>query len=93
MSATQDAESVIVGGYLNNWHITRSKEGTKRWTPEQATPRIKWWRLKEYTFPKIKFRETVLEKVRPAENKNKNKKFIVDPNTNSYIIQIHEINQ
>ena len=26
-------------------------------------------------------------------NKNKNKKFIVDPNTNSYIIQIHQINQ
>ena len=25
--------------------------------------------------------------------KNKNKKFIVDPNTNSYIIQIHQINQ
>ena len=24
--------------------------------------------------------------------KNKNKKFIVDPNTNSYIIQIHQIN-
>ena len=27
------------------------------------------------------------------KNKNKNKKFIVDPNTNSYIIQIHQINQ
>ena len=26
-------------------------------------------------------------------NKNTNKKFIVDPNTNSYIIQIHQINQ
>ena len=26
-------------------------------------------------------------------NKNKNKKFIVDPNTNSFIIQIHQINQ
>ena len=27
------------------------------------------------------------------KNKNKNNKFIVDPNTNSYIIQIHQINQ
>ena len=26
-------------------------------------------------------------------NKNKNKKFIFDPNRNSYIIQIHQINQ
>ena len=28
-----------------------------------------------------------------VKNMNKNKKFIVDPNTNSYIIQIHQINQ
>ena len=28
-----------------------------------------------------------------GKNKNTNKKFIVDPNTNSYIIQIHQINQ
>ena len=28
-----------------------------------------------------------------AFHMNKNKKFIVDPNTNSYIIQIHQINQ
>ena len=55
-----------IGGYLN-WHIRRSKEGRKRWTPEQATPRIKWWRLKGEN-PKIKFRETVLEKVRPVES-------------------------
>ena len=64
-SAAQDGDSVIVGGYLN-WHI-RSKEGRQRWTPEQATPRIKGWRLKEEN-PKIKFRETVLVKVRPMES-------------------------
>ena len=35
--------------------------------PEQATPGIKCWRLKEENL-KIKFRETVLEKVRPVES-------------------------
>ena len=38
-------------------------ENIEHMSPEQATPRIKWWRLKEDTFPKIKFRETVLENV------------------------------
>ena len=27
-----------------------------------------------------------------SEQEQENKKFIVDPNTNSYIIQIHQIN-
>ena len=32
-----------------------------------GTPRIKWWILKEDN-PKVKFRETVLEKERPVES-------------------------
>ena len=32
-----------------------------------GNPRIKWWRLKKDKFPKIKFRETVLGKVKPWE--------------------------
>ena len=66
LSATQYGESIIVGGYLN-WHTRRSKEGRKRRTPEQATPRIKLWRLKEENL-KIKFREEVLDNVRPVES-------------------------
>ena len=42
------------------------QRGKKR-KPEQATPRIKWWRLKEDDL-KVQFREKVLDKVRPVEN-------------------------
>ena len=34
---------------------------------EQATPRIKWWRLKGDNL-KVQFREKVLDKVRPVES-------------------------
>ena len=44
-----------------------SKDGRTCLKPEQATPRIKWWRLKEDNL-KITFREKVLEKVRPVES-------------------------
>ena len=46
-----------------DWEIQRGKKRK----PEQATPRIKWWRLKEDD-PKVKFREKVLDKVRPVES-------------------------
>ena len=39
----------------------------KKRTPEQATPRIKWWRLKEDDL-KVQFREKVLDKVQPVES-------------------------
>ena len=39
----------------------------KKRTPEQATPRIKWWRLKEDDL-KVQFRKKVLDKVRPVES-------------------------
>ena len=46
-----------------DWEIQRGK---KRKT-EQATPRIKWGRLKEDNL-KVQFREKVLDKVRPVES-------------------------
>ena len=46
-----------------DWEIERGKKRK----PEQATPRIKWWRLKEDNI-KVQFRETVLDNVRPVEN-------------------------
>ena len=68
LSATQDGESVIVGGYLN-CHIRRSKEGRKHTlNTRTGNPRIKWCRLNKDQFPKIKFRETVLGKVRRVES-------------------------
>ena len=45
-----------------DWEIQRGKKRK----PEQATPRIKWWRLREDNF-KVQFREKVLDKVRPVE--------------------------
>ena len=42
------------------------QRGKKR-KPEQATPRIKWWRLREDNL-KVQFREKVLDKVRPVES-------------------------
>ena len=44
-----------------DWEI---QQGKKR-KPEQATPRIKWWRLKEDNL-KVQFREKVLDKVLPV---------------------------
>ena len=46
-----------------DWEIQRGKKRK----PEQATPRIKWWRLKEDDL-KVQFREKVLDKVRPVES-------------------------
>ena len=46
-----------------DWYIQRGKKRK----PEQATPRIKWWRLREYNL-KVQFRENVLDKVRPVES-------------------------
>ena len=45
-----------------DWEIQRGKKRTQ----EQATPRIKWWRLKEDDL-KVQFRE-VLVKVRPVDS-------------------------
>ena len=45
-----------------DWEI---QLGNKR-KPEQATPRIKWWRLRQDNL-KVQFREKVLDKVRPVE--------------------------
>ena len=45
-----------------DWEIKCSK----RRIPEQVTPNIKWWRLKEN--PKIQFREKVLSERRLLEN-------------------------
>ena len=45
-----------------DWEIQRGKKRK----PEQATPRIKWWRLREDNL-KVQFREKVLDKVRPVE--------------------------
>ena len=45
-----------------DWEIQRGK----RRKSEQATPRTKWWRLKEDNL-KVHFRE-VLDKVRPVES-------------------------
>ena len=47
-----------------DWDIQRGKKRK----PEQATPRIKWWRLKEYYDLEVQFREKVLDKVRPVES-------------------------
>ena len=44
-----------------DWEIQRGKKRK----PEQATPRIKWWRLREDNL-KVQFREKVLE-VRPVK--------------------------
>ena len=46
-----------------DWEIKCSK----RRIPEQVTPKIKWWRLKEDN-PKIQFREKVLSERRLLEN-------------------------
>ena len=46
-----------------DWDIQRGKKRQ----PEQATPRIKYWRLKEDNV-KVQFRENVFEKVRPVRN-------------------------
>ena len=46
-----------------DWEI---QWGKKR-KPDQATPRIKWWRLNEDDL-KVQFREKVLDKVRPVES-------------------------
>ena len=46
-----------------DWEIQRGKKRK----PEQATPRIKWSRLKEDDL-KVQFREKVLDKVRPEES-------------------------
>ena len=46
-----------------NWEI----QGGKKRKPEQATPRIKWWRLREDNL-KVQFRENVLDNVRPVES-------------------------
>ena len=46
-----------------DWEIQRGKKRK----PEKATPRIKWWRLKEDDL-KVQFREKVLDKVRPVES-------------------------
>ena len=45
-----------------DWEIQRGKKRK----PEQTTPRIKWWRLKEDNL-KVQFRENVLDKVRPVD--------------------------
>ena len=45
-----------------DWEIQRGKKRK----PEQATPRIKWWRLKEDNH-KVECREKVLDKVRPVD--------------------------
>ena len=45
-----------------DWEIQRGKKRK----PEQATPSIKWWRLREDNL-KVQFREKVLDKVRPVE--------------------------
>ena len=39
----------------------------KKSKPQQATPRIKWWRLNE-GYLKVQFRGRVLDKVRPVES-------------------------
>ena len=46
-----------------NWEIQRCKKRK----PEQAKPRIKWWRLREDNL-KVQFREKVFDKVRPVES-------------------------
>ena len=46
-----------------DWDIQRGKKRK----PELATPRIKWWRLREDN-RKVQFREKVLDKVRPVES-------------------------
>ena len=46
-----------------DWGIQRGKKRK----PEQATPRKKWWRLREDNL-KVQFREKVLDKVRPVES-------------------------
>ena len=46
-----------------DWEIQRGKNRK----PEQATPRIKWWRLKEDNL-KVQFREKVLDKIWPVES-------------------------
>ena len=49
--------------------MTRTEEslGEKTLNTRTGNPKIKWWRLKEDN-PKIKFRETVLKKVRPVDS-------------------------
>ena len=49
--------------WVMDWEIQRGKNGT----PEQATPKTKWWSLKEDNL-KIQFRENVLDKVRPVKS-------------------------
>ena len=46
-----------------DWVFQRDKKRK----PEQATPKIKWWRLREDNL-KVQFRENVLDKVRPVES-------------------------
>ena len=46
-----------------DWEFQRGKKRK----PEQATPRINWWRLREDNL-KVQFREKVLDKVRPVES-------------------------
>ena len=44
-----------------------TKRGGKKRKPEQATPRIQWWKLKEDNL-KIQFRVDVLENIRLVES-------------------------
>ena len=46
-----------------DWAIQRGKKRQ----PEQAPPRITYWRLKEDNI-KVQFRENVFEKVRPVKS-------------------------
>ena len=45
------------------WFWTGKFKGGKKIKPEQATPTIKWWILKEDNL-KVQFREKVMDKVR-----------------------------
>ena len=46
-----------------DWEMQRGKKRK----PEEATPMIKWWRLKEDNI-KVQSRKKVLDKVRPVES-------------------------
>ena len=48
------------------WLLTGKFNGDKKRKPEQATPKITWWRLKEDDL-KAQFRKKVLYKVRPVD--------------------------
>ena len=58
-----NGESVAAQNIVLDWEIKCSK----RRVPEQVTPKIKWWRLKEENL-KIQFREKVLSERRLLEN-------------------------